>query len=102
LSDVRSLSRCAASKQSPHQNAEIEAGNVDQVPLVQVLASAQSCAAHAATVKDVGEASFNDLATFAHSPASDGRFQARPVGIHRLLRRLVATPTQDAIGRLRF
>jgi hypothetical protein len=47
-------------------NAEIEPGNVDQIALVDVLATAQPRAAHATTIESMGEAAHYHFAALAH------------------------------------
>jgi hypothetical protein len=73
---------------------------MDQVALVEVLASTQRGTTHAAAVKDVREAALDHLATLAHSSASNRGFETRPIGVDRFLGGLVAMPAQDAFGRL--
>ena len=51
----------AGTDQEPHDQAEIVAGDVDEVAFVQVLAAAQPGAAHAAAVEGQGEAAFDQL-----------------------------------------
>src|SRR6516162_10190783 len=87
----------AASRGAPwpcraHQHAEIEPGDMNQVALVNVLASAQPGAAHAAAIEDMGEAALDQFAAPAHGLATDPRSQSRPVGVDRFARRLVAMP----------
>jgi len=66
---------------------------------VEVFAPTQPCAAHAASVQDMGKAAFQHLAAFAHRLASDAGFQAGAIGVDRLVRFLVTVPAQDAFGR---
>ena len=47
--------------QEPHDQAEIVAGDVHEVALVQVLAAAQPGATHAATIEGEGEAALDQL-----------------------------------------
>ena len=51
----------AGTDQEPHDQAEIVAGDVDQIALVQVLAAAQPGPAHAAAVEGEGEAALDQL-----------------------------------------
>jgi hypothetical protein len=50
----------------------------------------------------MGEAAFHQFAASAHGLAAHARFQARPVGVNGVARRLVAMPAQIALGRLGF
>lgn len=75
---------------------------MDQITLVNILAPAQPCAAHAAAIQDVGKATLDHLATLAHRLASDGGSQARPIGVDGLLGSLVAVPAQISIRRCRL
>src|SRR3546814_14398987 len=65
-------------------------------------APAQPRAAHAAAIQDVGKATLDHLTTLAHRLASDGGFQARPIGVDGLLGSLVAVPAQISIRRCRL
>ena len=47
--------------QEPHDQAEIVAGDVHEVAFVQVLAAAQPCTAHAATIEGEGKAALDQL-----------------------------------------
>src|SRR3546814_4287590 len=94
--------RSAATEQGAHENAKIEPGDVDQITLVNILAPAQPRAAHAAAIQDVGKATLDHLTTLAHRLASDGGFQARPIGVDGLLGSLVAVPAQISIRRGRL
>ena len=58
-SGARGLPGRALSDHGAHQNAEIEPGNVDQIALVNVLATAQPRAAYAASIKNMGEAALD-------------------------------------------
>jgi hypothetical protein len=49
-----------------HQNAEVVAGDMDQVALVDVLAPSESAASHATAVERVSERSLDDLGPFLH------------------------------------
>jgi hypothetical protein len=49
------LFRGSGPDQQPHENAEIVAGDMDQIALVDILASAQPGPPHAASVERVGE-----------------------------------------------
>src|SRR3546814_20056354 len=79
----------------------MEPGDVDQITLVNILAPAQPRAAHAAAIQDVGKATLDHLTTLAHRLASDGGFQARPIGVDGILGSLVAVPAQIPIRRCR-
>jgi NADH-quinone oxidoreductase subunit M len=48
-----------------------EAGDMDQVSLVDVLATTQPGAAHASTIQDMREATFDDFAALAHGLLAD-------------------------------
>ena len=51
----------AGAGQEPHDQAEIVAGDVHEVAVVQSLSAAQPCTAHAATVEGQGEAALDQL-----------------------------------------
>jgi len=97
-----SLLRGPSPDQCAHQDAEIEAGDMDQVALVDVFPAAQPCAAHAAAIEGMGEAALDVFAAPAHGVATDAGFQSRPVGVDGLARCLVTMPAQIALGGLRF
>ena len=59
-------------------------------------------AAHAAAIEDMGEGALDQLAAPAHRLAPDIRSQPHPIGVDHFARRLVAMPTQVALGRLGF
>ncbi len=85
-----------------HQYAEIEPGHIDQIVLVDVLASAQPRAAQAAAIERVSEGTLDRLAAPAHGFAPGPGFQPRPAGVDGVLRRLLAMPAPMALGRLGF
>ena len=71
-SAVVRTSRCAATRanelpwgagadQEPHDQAEIVAGDVDEVALVQVRAATQPRTAHATTIEGEGKAALDQL-----------------------------------------
>src|SRR5208337_2503718 len=91
-SDVGGLPRRAGSKQFAHQNAEIVARDMNEVSFVNVFAAVQPCSAHPATLQDMGEAAFDDLAAFAHGLPADARLQPIAIPIDRLARLVVAVP----------
>ncbi len=78
--------------QQPHQDAEIVAGDVDQITLVDILASAQPGPSHAASVEIVGERSLDDFRPPPHCLLADPRTQAGAVGIDRSTGLVVAAP----------
>jgi hypothetical protein len=69
---------------------------------VDILASAQPSPTHTAAIEDMGEGPLDQFAAPAHRRAPDSGSQPRSVGVDGSLRRLVAKPTQIALGRLRF
>ena len=75
---------------------------MDQVALVEVFPSAQPGAAQAAAIEDMGEGALDQFAAPAHGLAPDIRSQPHAIGVDRFARRLVAMPTQVALGRLGF
>jgi hypothetical protein len=97
-----SLPRRALTVEGAHQDAEIEDCDVDQIALVDILASAQPSPTRAAAIEDMGEGPLDQFAAPAHRRAPDSGSQPRSVGVDGSLRRLVAMPTQIALGRLRF
>src|SRR5208283_2720150 len=88
-------SRGALAVQGAHQDAEVEPGDVNQIAFVDVLASAQPCATHAAAIEDMGEGPLVQFAAPAHRLATGPRFQPRPIGVDRAPRRLVAMPEDN-------
>ena len=98
----RSLPRRPLTVDGAHQDAEIKPGDMDQVALVEVFPSAQPGAAHAAAIEDMGEGALDQLAAPAHGLAPDIRSQPHAIGVDRFARRLVAMPTQVALGWLGF
>ena len=66
---------------------------MNEVALVNIFATAQPCSAHAATLQDMGEAAFDDLAAFAHGFLADARLQPVAIAIDRGARLVVAVPT---------
>src|ERR1700723_956418 len=83
-----------------HQDAEIEAGDMDQISLVHVLASAQPRPSHAAAIEDMGERTLDQFAAPAHGLSPDPGFQPGAVGVDGSSGRLVAMPAEIALGRL--
>src|SRR5580693_500660 len=65
VASLRGLLRRTLPVERAHQEAEVEPGDVDQIALVDVLASAQPGALHAA-IEDMGEGPLNQLAAPAH------------------------------------
>jgi hypothetical protein len=65
------LLRCAGAEQGAHQNAQIVAGNMDEISLVDIFAAPQPCAAHATPIEDMSEAAFDDLTALAHGLLAD-------------------------------
>ena len=53
----------------------LKPGDMDQITFVDVLATAQPRAAHAAAIQNMGEAALDHLAALAHGLAPDPRFQ---------------------------
>lgn len=70
--------RRSASRERAHQNAEIEAGDVDQIAFGDVLTAPKPGPAHAAAIERVSEAAFDQFAALAHFRAPDARFQCQP------------------------
>src|SRR5512133_4061054 len=81
--------------QQAHQDAEVVAGDVDQVALVDVLAPAQPSSPHAAALQIVGERSLGDLGAASHRCLTDGGAQAIAVGVDGVPRLGIAVPAQD-------
>src|SRR5271166_6607552 len=75
---------------------------MDQVTLVNVLASTQPRPAHAAAIEDMGKAAFDHFPAPAHGLAPDLGFQPVSVGIDGLPGRLIPMPPQIAVGGLRL
>ena len=55
--------RRPGSRQQPHDQSQVVASYVDQVALLHVLPAAQPYPAHAATIKDQGEAALHPFGT---------------------------------------
>src|ERR1700755_2782461 len=83
VANLRGLLRRSLPVERAHQEAEVEPGDVDQIALVDVLASAQPGAPHAAAIEDMGEGPLDQLAAPAHRLAPDRGFQTRPGGVER-------------------
>ena len=92
----------AGAEQSAHQDAEIVAGDMDEIALVDVLAAAQPCPAHATPFQDVSETALDDLTPLTHGVLADARSQPIAVAIDRRPGRLVAVPAQIAFARQRL
>ena len=75
---------------------------MDQIALVDVHAASQPRMAHAATIKNMGEAALDHFAAFAHGLLADRRFQSAAVAIDRRARLVVAMPPQITLGGFRF
>jgi hypothetical protein len=56
-----------------HQDAEVVAGDVDQVALVDVLPPSEPSSPHAAALQIVGERSFDDLGAASTLPTAERR-----------------------------
>jgi hypothetical protein len=82
----------------PCDQAEVVAGDVDQVALVQVLPAAQPGPAHAAAVENEGEAPLDHLgAQLERHPGHAGQ-QTGAVVDHRAAGSVVAMPAQEAVA----
>ena len=57
--------------ESAHQHAKVESGDMDQITLVDVLASAQPCPTHAAAIEDMDEGTLDQFTSSAHGLAPD-------------------------------
>ena len=57
--------------QQPHQDAEVVAGDVDQISFVNIFASAQLGPPHPASVKIVGERPLDDFCPPPHRLPAD-------------------------------
>ena len=99
---LRGLPRRPLTIEGAHKNAEIEPCDMDQVALVELLPSAQPGSTHAAAIEDMGKGPLDQLAAPAHRLAPDIRSQPHAIGVDRCARRLIAMPTQVALGRLGF
>ena len=88
----RRLSWSSGPDQQPHQDAEIVAGDVDQIALVNVFASAQPGPPHAASVEIMGEGPLDDFRPQPHCLLADPRTETGAVGIDRRPRLVVAVP----------
>jgi hypothetical protein len=66
---------------------------MNEISFIDIFTAAQSRAAHAAALQDVGEAAFDDLAAFAHGLFADARLQPVTIPIDRCSRGVVAMPS---------
>src|SRR3712207_5447998 len=85
-------------RSQPHDQAEVVAGDVDQVALVQALPAAQPRPAHAAAVEDQREAALDDLRTELERRAGDAGQQTGAVVDHRAAGLVVPVPAQEAVA----
>src|SRR5207344_1018800 len=88
----RRLSWSSRPDQQPHQDAEIVAGDVDQIALMDILAPAQPGPAHAASVEIMGKGSLDDFRPQPHRLLADPRTKTDAVGIDRHPRLVVTVP----------
>ena len=89
------LLRGAGADQGAHQDAEVVAGDVDQVALVDVLAPAQPGSPHAAALQVVSERSLDDLRPLPHALLADRRAQPVAVGVDGVPRLGIAVPAKE-------
>ena len=68
---------------------------MDEIAFMDVFATAQPRAAHAAAFQNMGEATFDKLAAFAHGLPADARLQPIAIPIDRLARLVVADRAHD-------
>ncbi len=92
------LPRCPGAGQQAHDQAEIVAGDVDQVALVDVLPPTQPAPSHAATAEHRGEAAFDDPGAQTQGGARDAGKQPDAVVDHRAAGGVVAMPAQEAVA----
>ena len=90
------LPRGPGTDQEPHDQAEIVAGDVHQVALVQVLAAAQPGPAHAAAIEGQGEAALDQLGPELERFPGHARAQPGAVVVDRPPGLLVAVPAVNA------
>ena len=69
---------------------------------MNVFAPTQPSAAHPAAIEDMSEAALDQFAASALGIAPDAGFQPRAVGVDGFARRLIAMPTQKAVGGFGF
>ena len=86
------LSRGSGPDQQPHQDAEVVPGDVDQISLVNIFASAQPGPPHPALVEIVGERPLDDFCPPPHRLPADPRTQTGAVCIDRHTSFVVAVP----------
>ena len=85
-----------------HQDAEIEPGDVDQVALVEVLRPRSHARRMPPGSRTWAKGPLDHFSASAHGLAPDIRSQPHVIGLDHFARRLVAIPTQVALGRLGF
>ena len=89
------LLRSSGADQQAHQDAEVVAGDVDQVAFVDVLTSSQPSPTQAAALQVVGEGSLDDLGSFSHPRLADLGAKAVAVGVDGVPRLGIAVPTKE-------
>src|ERR1043165_7153092 len=88
-------------KQLPHEQAEIEAGRVNQQPLANVRMSAKVHAAHPARLKEMREGPFQAFSSEPQQPLAACAANATTIAIHRLARGGVLLPVPSPAIRFR-
>src|SRR5512134_3399833 len=89
------LLRSSGTDQQAHQDAEVVAGDVDQVAFVDVLTSSQPSPTQAAALQVVGEGSLDDRGSFSHPRLADLGAKAVAVGVDGVPRLGIAVPTKE-------
>src|SRR5438132_4171486 len=82
---VLQAARRAHTDHLTHDESEIEATDVNQVPFENIRVAAQMRAAHSACVVDVGERAFDRLPASTHQAPSAGAANPAAIAIHRRL-----------------
>ena len=87
--------RGSGAGQRAHQQRQVEAGDVDQVALGDVVAPAQPGSSHAAAVEDVSEGAFAQFGAELEGGPGDAAEQAGAVVVDRAPSPVVAAPAQQ-------
>ena len=98
FSSCDGLFRGAGADQEAHQQLWVVTGDMDQVAVADVLATAQLGSAHAAAIEDVGEGTFDDLGAQLERRLRHPRQQPRPVVVDGAARVVVAVPARDPLA----
>ena len=88
-------------RQLPHQQPEIEATDVHEQPLQDVVVSAQMHPPHPSGFEQMREGAFEPFPTLPQQPVAAGAPDPAAVGIHRIASGRLAAPVPSATVRFR-